>query len=167
MKKTILLLCACSVFLFNCKKKIETPPSINETDSITSSETIIDTLGAKSFCYMGITGKDTVYASIDDNLGTITGKLVYKNFEKDSNKGDVVGFKSGDTLKLTYEFESEGSKSKRDIYFIQKEKTLTEGIGDHKEENKQIKYAHENKISYKDGSQLEIVDCHKIMKFLK
>ncbi|RNA60461.1 hypothetical protein D1631_18375 [Chryseobacterium nematophagum] len=165
--KKIILLCVLSAFLLNCKKNTETPSTLNETDSTSHSEAIIGTLVPKSFCYMGITGKDTVYASIDDNLGTITGKLVYKNFEKDSNKGEVVGVKSGDTLKLTYEFESEGSKSKRDIYFLQKEKTLTEGIGEHTEENMQIKYAHENKISYKDGDQLQIVDCHKIIKFLK
>ncbi|WP_183147952.1 hypothetical protein [Chryseobacterium nematophagum] len=70
-------------------------------------------------------------------------------------------------LKLTYEFESEGRKSKRDIYFLQKKNTITEGIGDHMQENNQIKYADESKISYGDGSQLEIVDCQKIKPFLK
>ncbi|AKK74267.1 hypothetical protein OK18_18135 [Chryseobacterium gallinarum] len=165
--KKIILLSAVSVFLMNCNKKTETPAPKTEADTIAVEEPVIDTLGPKSFCYVGVTGKDSVFASIDDNLGTITGKLLYKNSEKDSSKGDVTGFKSGDTLKLTYEFVSEGKTSKRDIYFLQKDNTLTEGIGDHKEEDGQSKYANEKKISYKDGQKLNTSDCKIVAKALK
>ncbi len=162
-----MLLGAVSVFLINCNKKTEIPAPKVEEDTIAVSEPVVDTLGPKSFCYAGATGKDSVFASIDDNLGTITGKLSYRNSEKDSSTGDVTGFKSGDTLKLTYEFTSEGKKSKRDIYFLQKENTLTEGIGDHKEEDGQSKYADEKKISYKDGQTLNTADCKVVAKALK
>ena len=157
-----------AVLLLNCNKKAEAPipePPSADTTSITEKD--VDTLNAKSSCYIGITGKDTVFASIDDNLGTITGKLRYKNNEKDSSTGDVTGFKSGDTLKLTYEFQSEGSKSRRDIYFIQQNNTLTEGIGEQKNENGQMKYASENKISYKEGQKLKPADCTLVTKALK
>ncbi|REC61687.1 hypothetical protein DRF65_14645 [Chryseobacterium pennae] len=166
MKKLILIV-AVSAVMINCNKKTEAPaPKVN-TDTIAVEEPVIDTLGPKSFCYVGVTGKDSVFASIDDNLGTITGKLSYKNSEKDSSKGDVTGFKSGDTLKLTYEFSSEGKKSKRDIYFLQKDNALTEGIGDHKEEDGQSKYADEKKISYKDGQKLSTADCKIVNKAVK
>ncbi|MCS4305423.1 hypothetical protein [Chryseobacterium sp. BIGb0232] len=166
MKKLILIV-AVSAVMINCNKKTEAPaPNVN-TDTIAVEEPVIDTLGPKSFCYVGVTGKDSVFASIDDNLGTITGKLSYKNSEKDSSKGDVTGFKSGDTLKLTYEFSSEGKKSKRDIYFLQKDNALTEGIGDHKEEDGQSKYADEKKISYKDGQKLSTADCKIVNKAVK
>ncbi|MEJ5104335.1 hypothetical protein [Chryseobacterium sp. MYb328] len=166
MKKLILIV-AVSAVMINCNKKTEAPaPKVN-TDTIAVEEPVIDTLGPKSFCYVGVTGKDSVFASIDDNLGTITGKLSYKNSEKDSSKGDVTGFKSGDTLKLTYEFSSEGKKSKRDIYFLQKDNALTEGIGDHKEEDGQSKYADEKKISYKDGQKLSTADCKIVDKAVK
>ncbi len=165
--KKLILLGAVSAFLINCNKKTEVPAPKVEADTIAVAEPVIDTLGAKSFCYIGVTGKDSVFASIDDNLGTITGKLSYKNNEKDSSKGDVTGFKSGDTLKLTYEFAAEGRKSKRDIYFIQQGNTLTEGIGDHKEEDGQSKYADEKKISYKDGQKLNTADCKVVNKALK
>lgn len=151
----------------NCNKKTETVAPKVETDSTAVVETVVDTLGPKSFCYLGVIGKDSVFASIDDNLGTISGKLAYKNNEKDSSKGDVTGFKSGDTLKLTYQFQSEGTKSKRDIFFIQKDNTLIEGIGDHKEENGQSKYANEKKITYKDGPKMETADCAVVSKELK
>ncbi|RXM51218.1 MULTISPECIES: hypothetical protein [unclassified Chryseobacterium] len=165
--KKLILLGAVSAFLINCNKKTEAPaPKVN-TDTIAVEEPVVDTLGPKSFCYVGVVGKDSVFASIDDNLGTITGKLSYKNSEKDSSKGDVTGFKSGDTLKLTYEFTSEGKKSKRDIYFLQKDNVLTEGIGDHKEEDGQSKYANENKITYKDSPTLNTADCKVVNKAVK
>ncbi|CAM2946804.1 hypothetical protein DRF59_16860 [Chryseobacterium flavum] len=165
--KKLILLSTVTAFLINCNKKTEAPVSKAETDTVAIAEPVIDTLGPKSFCYLGATGKDSVFASIDDNLGTITGKLAYKNNEKDSSTGDVTGFRSGDTLKLTYEFASEGKKSKRDIYFLQKDNTLTEGIGDHKEEDGQSKYADEKKISYKDGQKLNTADCNIVNKALK
>jgi len=165
--KKLILLSAVSAFLINCNKKTEAPALKAEADTIAVAEPVIDTLGPKSFCYIGVTGKDSVFASIDDNLGTIIGKLSYKNSEKDSSKGDVTGFKSGDTLKLTYEFASEGKKSKRDIYFLQKDNTLTEGIGDHKEEAGHSKYADEKKINYQDGQKLSTADCETVNKGLK
>lgn len=165
--KKLILLGAVSAFLINCNKKTEAPAPKAEADTIAVEEPVIDTLGPKSFCYIGVTGKDSVFASIDDNLGTITGKLYYKNSEKDSSKGDVMGFKSGDTLKLTYEFTAEGKKSKRDIYFLQKDNTLTEGIGNHKEEDGQSRYADDKKVSYKDGQKLTSADCKVVSEALK
>lgn len=165
--KKLILLGAVSAFLINCNKKTEAPAPKTNTDTIAVEEPVVDTLGPKSFCYIGVVGKDSVFASIDDNLGTITGKLSYKNSEKDSSKGDVTGFKSGDTLKLTYEFTAEGKKSKRDIFFLQKDNALTEGIGDHKEEDGQSKYADEKKIVYKDGPKLNAADCKAVNKAVK
>jgi len=167
MKKFIVL-GSLSLFLMNCNKKSEATTPIAETDSLEDTTSpAIDTLGAKSYCYLGVTGKDSVFVSIDDNLGTVTGKMSYKNHEKDSSKGDLVGFKSGDTLKLTYEFASEGMTSKRDIYFLQKEGNLMLGIGNQKDENGQMKYADEKKIAYDKGQKLEIADCNLVSKALK
>ncbi|MDQ1803715.1 hypothetical protein ACNFU2_04460 [Chryseobacterium sp. PTM-20240506] len=165
--KKLIMLGSLSFFLMNCNKKSEPVTPKVETDSVAVEEPVVDTLGTKSFCYLGVIGKDSVFASIDDNLGTISGKLAYKNSEKDSSKGDITGFKSGDTLKLTYEFQSEGTKSKRDIFFIQKDNTLIEGIGDHKEEGGQSKYADEKKVAYKDGPKMNVADCALVSKALK
>lgn len=167
MKKYILL-GSLSLFLMNCNKKIETNAPVASTDSlIDTTQTVVDTLGAKSYCYFGVTGKDSVFVSIDDNLGTVTGKMAYKNSEKDSSNGDLTGFKSGDTLKLTYEFTSEGTKSKRDLFFLQKDGNLFEGIGNQKDDNGIMKYADESKVSYKDGQKLQTVDCTMVSKAVK
>lgn len=158
-----------SLIIISCEKK-ESPK--NEpiiTDSITTEnvQQPIDTLGSKSFCFMKVIGKDTVAVSFDDNLGTITGKLAYKNNEKDSSKGDISGFKSGDTLKLSYEFASEGTTSKRDIFFVQKNNSLYEGVGELKDNDGQMVYVHEKKISYPDNQKLQQADCNKVNQLLK
>ena len=166
--KKLILLGSLSVFLMNCNKKTETPVTEKATvDTTAATEKVVDTLGAKSFCYMGVTGKDTVFVSIDDNLGTVTGKMVTKNSEKDGNKGDLSGFKSGDTLKLTYEFSSEGvAGNKNEIYFIQTKDGLMEGIGDRDAETG-TKYASEKKIKYAGGRNLKAADCNAVAKALK
>ncbi len=166
--KKLILLSSLSIFLLNCNKKKEASSTEKApADTTATAEPVVDTLGAKSFCYMGVTGKDTIYVTIDDNLGTITGKMTTKNSEKDSNKGDLTGFKSGDTLKLTYEFASEGKTSnKNDIYFIQTKDGLNEGIGERDAETG-TKYANEKKIKYEGGRNLKVADCNTVAKALK
>ncbi|GAA5102361.1 hypothetical protein GCM10023210_43330 [Chryseobacterium ginsengisoli] len=165
--KKLILLTSLSVFLLNCNKKTEASAPKTEVDTTVSAEKVVDTLGTKSMCYMGVTGKDTVFVSIDDNLGTITGKMATKNSEKDSNKGDLSGFKSGDTLKLTYEFAAEGTTgNKNDIYFIQTKDGLSEGIGERDAETG-TKYANESKIKYAGGRNLKVADCNTVAKALK
>lgn len=157
MKKMILL-GSLSVFMMNCNKK-------TEANSITTTKAK-DTLGVKSFCYMGITGKDTVYVSIDDNSGAISGKMLSKNSRKDGSKGEISGVRSGDTLKLMYTFSAEGRESKNDLYFLQTKDALLEGIGNRDIETG-TKYANDKKIKYGGGRNLKIADCNTIVKTLK
>lgn len=166
--KKVILLSLLSVFLLNCNKKPEAPAAdTKQPDTVAATEKTVDTLTAKSFCYMGVTGKDTVFVSIDDNLGTITGKMAAKNSEKDSNKGELSGFKSGDTLKLTYTFASEGKPgNKNDLYFLQTKDGLKEGIGERDAETG-TKYADEKKIRYAGGRILKTADCNLVAKGLK
>jgi len=150
----------------SCEKKITetvdnqtTPPdsvTVPESNEPVESSTL-------QTCYLAATGKDSVFVSLDDNLGTITGKMRYKNFEKDSSFGDVMGTQNGDTLKLSYTFQAEGTTSEREIYFLKKEGNLIEGIGDHKVEGNKDLYANPEKIKY-DGQALKQVDCKDFEK---
>ena len=93
--------------------------------------------------------------------------MANKNSEKDSNKGDLTGFKSGDTLKLTYTFASEGKTgNKNDMYFIQTKDGLAEGIGGRDAET-ETKYADEKKIRYAGGRILKTADCDKVANAVK
>ena len=155
------------ILVFSCKKQEKQEKNTVKKDTSEIANQPIDTLGAKNFCYMKVIGKDTIVANFDDNLGTITGKLMYKNHEKDSSKGNISGFRSGDTLKLTYEFTAEGTTSKRDIYFLQKDNSLFEGIGNQKDNAGQMIYENEKKISYPENQKLETANCEKINEILK
>lgn len=164
--KKLILLSSVSFFLMNCNKKTETITQKTDADTLATTEPVVDTLGPKSFCYLGVIGKDSVFATIDDNLGTITGKLSYKNSEKDSSTGTLSGIKSGDTLKLTYEFAAEGkSGNTNDIYFLQKKDAIIEGVGE-RDSQTGTKFVHENKIKY-EGTGYKLVDCKVVSKVLK
>ena len=159
--KNLLIAAFVAFAVASCEKKSEQSVQTSTTppDSMTVPETHepVEPSTLQS-CYVGNTGKDSVFISLDDNLGTITGKLRYKNFEKDSSMGDVMGIKSGDTLKLTYSFESEGISSERDIYFLQKNGELIEGIGDHKTEGNKEFYVNPAKLKYETAG-LKSADC--------
>ena len=109
-------------------------------------------------CYLEVSGKDSVFVSLEDNLGTIIGKMRYKNFEKDSSMGTVIGSQYGDTLKLTYTFEAEGTTSDRMIYFLRKGENLIEGIGEQKVDGNTSTYANDRQLKY-EGHTLKQVDC--------
>ncbi|MGZ5197600.1 MAG: hypothetical protein ACXWVZ_06850 [Kaistella sp.] len=153
----------------SCEKKITETVDVQTAnpDSITvpeSNEPIESS--TLQTCYMEATGKDTLFITLDDNLGTITGKMRYKNFEKDSSFGDVMGTQNGDTLKLNYTFESEGTTSDREIYFLKKDGNLIEGIGEHKTEGNRDFYANTNQLKY-EGHTLKSTDCTDFEKNFK
>ena len=165
MKNLILIISVLAISI-GCEKKTDT--SINSEnkneDSVASLENLkpIESSTDQS-CYIGVTGKDSVFISLDDNLGTFTGKMHYKNFEKDSSNGDLIGTKNGDTLKLNFTFAAEGTTSEREIYFLMKDDQLTEAIGDHKMENNKDFYANTSKLKY-TGQVLKKTDFKNFEK---
>jgi hypothetical protein len=160
MKKVILSLLLISL-LISCEKKSSDLLTTNSTsDSLVIISATSEPIESSTLqtCYLQATGKDSVFVSLEDNLGTITGKMRYKNFEKDSSFGDVIGSQNGDTLKLNYTFEAEGKTSEREIYFLRKADNIMEGIGDQKTEGDKSNYADLTKIKY-EGITLKQVDC--------
>lgn len=147
------------LFFVSCKKESTNNKKIVVQDSVNSSKEAnfkIDEIPEN--CYLMISGKDSSAIHLVDNLGTFTGKMAVKNSEKDSSFGDLAGFKSEDTLKLTYTFQSEGVTSESEIYFLQKNDELIEGFGDYKNP-KSIKFDAKN--SFKK------VKCNLISNLLK
>ena len=129
---------------------------VNVTDS---------TLAAKTACYMEAIGKDSLFAQVDNNLGTISGKLHYKNFEKDSSSGTIAGIQDGDTLKVDYVFQAEGTTSTREIWFLKKDGKLYEGIGAY--DLSGVNYADPKQIKFEKGHVLSSVDCETIAANIK
>ena len=169
MKKIILSALVMSLTMMSCEKK--TKDLVTSNDSLDSMVVVPETnepieSSSLQTCYMQATGKDSVFVSLEDNLGTIIGKMRYKNFEKDSSIGDLVGSKNGDTLKLLYTFEAEGTTSEREIYFLRKGEDIIEGIADHTTEANKSKYENTGKLKY-EGHTLNQVDCTDFEKKFK
>lgn len=74
--------------------------------------------------------KDTIQLRIAMNDSSVTGSLIYKIYEKDSNKGRIEGTMHGDTLIANYTFQSEGTESVRKVAFLIKDGSATEGFGE-------------------------------------
>jgi len=164
--KNYILSAFIAIAALSCEKKSTETVSSQTTapDSITvpeSNEPIEPS--TLQTCYFAANAKDSIFVSLDDNLGTITGKMRYKNFEKDSSFGDVMGTQNGDTIKLSYTFQAEGTTSEREIYFLKKDGGLIEGIGDHKTESNKDLYANPTQLKY-EGNTLKQVDCNDFEK---
>ena len=168
MKKIILSALIVSMTISCDKKSAETVVTSEPTDSLTVIPETNEPIESSTLqtCYVEATGKDSVFVSLEDNLGTIIGKMRYKNFEKDSSTGDLVGSQNGDTIKLVYTFESEGKISDRQIYFLKKEGNIIEGIGEQKTEGNQSNYVNPTKLKY-EGNTLKQVDCTDFDKKFK
>lgn len=157
MKNVSIIAVVCFVGVVSCTKK-ESATTTNTADTMETVATAdYDTMDIAKNCYLATTGKDSVFLQIEDNLGTVVGNLRYKNYEKDSSSGDVTGTSSGDTLKLTYAFESEGLKSEREIWFLKKDNGLLEGIGEYDASG--TKYRDPKKIQFGDGHKFESQPC--------
>jgi len=162
MKKLFFVLSSAAI-LFSCEKKETVSNAASSTqDSLKINESDIQIDAIPHTCYSEAIGKDSVFVMLDDNLGTITGKMYYKNFEKDSSYGDLNGISDGDTLKVDYVFQSEGSTSTREIWFLMKDGKLLEGIAEYDETGE--KYKNTLDIKYQGGHQLSAVNCESFDK---
>jgi hypothetical protein len=82
-------------------------------------------------CYAGIFKNDTLSMHLKVKGDQVTdGELSYRLFQKDKNDGTLAGQIKGDTLFAIYTFRSEGNTSTREVAFLKKGETYTEGFGE-------------------------------------
>lgn len=125
--------------------------------NISAADTARSTINSE--CYKRIKGKDTVEISyvVDNNI--VKGQLVYNYFEKDKNSGAISGTFHGDTLLADYAFMSEGIRSVRQVIFLKKINTLTEGYADMEEKDKRMQFKNLSDIKFPDSILLIRTDC--------
>jgi len=173
MKKTFLLLSGTLLMIYSCEKNDGKQSNVEnrKPDTLAVDKNLpnqIRTDENVDYCYMNVLAKDSMFLSYKIINGNVTGKLKYKNFEKDSNSGDITGKISGDTLKVNYKFASEGSTSEREIYFLQDSGVLLEGIGKYAESNSSKSvYESPKAINFTKGQSLTPADCKMIETKLK
>ena len=147
---------ACIVIM-SCNEQKKSTEAIAAQDTSKAGEMKI--MIPSSTCYANETGKDTVLLKVEVFPNVVTGRITYKIFEKDSNKGDFDGRLHGDTLLADYTFMSEGKSSVRQVAFLLKDGTATEGYGDMEEKDGKMIFKDTQKLDFSKSQVLKKTDC--------
>ncbi|RYZ50273.1 MAG: hypothetical protein EOP49_14360 [Sphingobacteriales bacterium] len=161
MKNTISVLMLAAATLVACNKKSEEATE-DAAGSAVVQDSVVDAPGPAepiAECYEFVQKKDTISLSVIENGASVTGNLMFKNFEKDSSHGTVIGTTSGDTLKLTYTFQSEGTQSKRDMYFLKDGVKLRMGTGDMQDKDGAMTFTSPKTVLYGNAIVLSKTEC--------
>ena len=140
----------------NDKKKEEEKQVVTEQEMEQPEITIQD-----KECFLWTSkGKDTIKMSmITANGGNVSGDLEYNFFEKDGNTGKFSGVAKGDTLYVTYDFESEGMKSTRESAFLRQGNNLIEGFGEVETNGNAQTFKDKKTLKFDAGITLNKVEC--------
>ncbi|HYJ38107.1 MAG TPA: hypothetical protein VEV87_05800 [Chitinophagaceae bacterium] len=110
-------------------------------------------------CYSKILDRDTFVLHIQQSNNIIKGKLTFNNFQKDKSSGNVHGTQSGDTVKLWYDFHSEGMKSVMEVYFRKQNDALVRGLGPVEVRGDSAYFNDHSKIQFSADQTFRKVDC--------
>ncbi len=158
MKHSFLVLFLAAIIIASCNnepKKSTEATTVGDTSKTVENKIMIPA----SSCYFSTTGKDTVQLKLEVFPNVVTGKLLYKFYEKDSNTGEFNGQLHGDTLLADYKFISEGKLSTRQVIFLIKNGTATEGYGNMEEKEGKMIFKDVNGVSFGKGLVLQKVEC--------
>ncbi|MEJ7822336.1 MAG: hypothetical protein WKF85_08445 [Chitinophagaceae bacterium] len=113
-----------------------------------------------STCYASISKKDTVRLKVEVFENGITGSLIYRLHQKDSNSGEFEGQMKGDTLVADYKFMSEGTQSVRQVIFLVKDSIAREGYGNMEEKNGKMVFKNVKEVVFGNGMILKREACN-------
>lgn len=114
-----------------------------------------DQLNSSAHCYLFTNGKDSIRLTYIQENDEVEGWLNYDFFEKDGSIGEIEGKFIGDTLKLEYEFLSEGMYSEEEVYFLKKGGKLYRGAGEMRFTNDStMVYSNPGRLNYNDTTPL-------------
>lgn len=110
-------------------------------------------------CYLQILKRDTFTISYQQSGNMITGRMKFDNYQKDGSSGTIKGEMVADTLKLWYNFQSEGMSSVMEIYLKKENGKLIRGIGPVDVKGDTSYYTDKSAIKY-TGTSYNKVDCN-------
>lgn len=149
------LLFALPVVLFSCNDQ---PAPTPETTVDTTSK--MEIMVPAQTCYLGTIAKDSVFLKTEKFPNVVIGTLEYKNFEKDSSKGELEGKMNGDTLIAHYKFSSEGTTSVSQVAFLIKGDIVVEGFGEMEEKDGAMVFKNLSDIKFDTTLILNKINCH-------
>lgn len=127
MKQIFLGTIFLSMLLLACQNQ---PATSNIKDSITttidSTQSPATTL---SGCYEYNVGQDTIRLTLHVNGNQVSGNLFYDMYEKDKNRGTLLGSIKDSLIETNYTFNAEGMDSEAEVFFKFKNDSLYMGEG--------------------------------------
>lgn len=156
MKKISIVLC-CTFFVLSCDNPTPHDKENKNTDTLNFAKSGANMNNKVCFSKME---KDTVFLQILMQDSVVSGNLHYRLFEKDANTGKIKGRFYGDTLIADYTFRSEGIESVRQVAFLIKDSTATEGYGEMNEENGRMIFINLHEINFQNGIILKKTICN-------
>ena len=147
-------LIASTLFFFSCSdtKNEKKEPAPEKVDKIAEAASL-------DGCYEMVISGDTAFMNLTQNADRLSGSLVYKRKEKDSNTGDVVLTKKDARAEGFYTFQSEGQTSVRQIIFKINGNSFAEGYGDIEMRNDTAVFKYPNALSFEEKNPLNKVNC--------
>ena len=142
----------------SCNNNSTTPTEVTTSNDTAKPATVISKQPTTT-CYAYIKVKDTVYLKLEKLSGVVTGNLSYNFYEKDSNKGELNGKLHGDTLIADYKFMSEGILSTRQVIFLIKDSTATEGYAAMEEKDGKMIFKNRHAVDFTKGIVLRKTIC--------
>ena len=112
-----------------------------------------------SGCYQMLISGDTALMNLTQNGEKLSGSLVYKRKDKDSNKGNVLLTKTGQRAEGYYTFKSEGQTSVRQIIFKINGNSFAEGYGDIEMKNDTAVFKYPHALNFEEKHAFSIVNC--------
>lgn len=151
MKTSILIALILILFLSCDSKKEQKVVLTNDFPEEVLNDTI-----SNFHCYQFSNGKDTIQIQYQQEGLEIEGWMRYNFFEKDGSVGEIEGIMTGDTLKLEYDFLSEGMLSEQQVYFLKKDGKLYRGFGEMKmSKDSVMNYVQTNQLNFEDTTPME------------
>ncbi|MGN6492947.1 MAG: hypothetical protein ACTHLE_13190 [Agriterribacter sp.] len=158
MKHIFLCLCLFSVVLFACNSNKTVHDNATTADSSAAAATPAEPAD-NNLGYAYTNNKDSILLHLAIEGSKVTGDMVYSLFEKDKNTGTIDGEIKGDTIFANYTFMSEGVSSTREIAFLKKDNTLSEGFGEVEQQDNKTVFKNKSSLNFNQNIVLQQATC--------
>ncbi len=145
-------------FLFICLSILAC--NTRQNDKKNTEENVPETKeNSGTQCYLYTSAFDTILLNITQTNENVTGTLLYKLKEKDSNTGTIQGTIKDSIILADYTFMSEGINSVRQVAFKIEDDNLLEGYGEVMNDNDKTKFKNPDSLIFSSSLKIAKTTC--------
>ncbi len=143
----------------SCEQKNENSTSALQKDKEKKDSSDASQNISVEGCYRMIISNDTATMNLTQKGDSITGSLIYKRKEKDSNTGFIHLVKRDGRAEGWYTYQSEGKTSVRQIVLKIIAGTFAEGYGDIKMNGDSAVFKYPHALSFEEKHTFNKINC--------